>query len=125
MVKANFEKIGMDTSFHSIYEEKKLLTDYYEEQKTEAVLQERMEQIIGRMEQMGIDAGELRDYQAEVLSIAFDFRDMEYYTGFQLFNKVIDRLGVDMDRQSRYEVFDRIYEEEMRDKKIERGGRNR
>lgn len=125
MVKAYFEKIGMDTSFHSIYEEKKLLTDYYEEQKTEEVLQERMEQIIGRMERMGIDAGKLRDYQAEVLSIAFDFRDMEYYTGFQLFNKVIDRLGIDMDRQSRYEVFDRIYEEEMRDKKIERGGWSR
>ena len=29
MVQAYFEKIGMDTSFHSVYEESKLLTDYY------------------------------------------------------------------------------------------------
>lgn len=33
MVRAYFEKIGMDTSFHSVYEEAKLLTDYYEKQK--------------------------------------------------------------------------------------------
>lgn len=125
MVKAYFERIGMDISFHSVYEEKKLLTDYYEEQKAEAVLQERMEQITGRMELMGIDAGKFMDYPAEVLSMAFDFRDMEYYTGFQLFDRVIDRQGIDMDRQSRYEVFDRIYEEEMREKKIERSGRSR
>lgn len=125
MVKAYFKRIGMDTGFHSVYEEKKLLTDYYEEQKAEEVLQERMEQIIGRMELMGIGAGKLMDYPAEILAMAFDFRDMEYYTGIQLFNKVISRLGVDMDQQSRYEVFDRIYEEEMRENKIERSGRSR
>ena len=35
---------------------------------------------------------------------------MEYFAGIKLFNKVIDRLGVDMDQQKRYEVFDHIYE---------------
>lgn len=30
MVRTYFEKIGMDTSFDSVYEETKLLTDYYE-----------------------------------------------------------------------------------------------
>lgn len=33
MVRTYFEKIGMDTSFDSVYEETKLLTDYYEKQK--------------------------------------------------------------------------------------------
>ncbi len=37
MVQAYFEKIGMDTSFHSVYEESKLLTDYFEKQSQEIV----------------------------------------------------------------------------------------
>lgn len=40
MVQAYFEKIGMDTSFHSVYEEAKLLTDYYERQKAEEFIGE-------------------------------------------------------------------------------------
>lgn len=35
---------------------------------------------------------------------------MEDFAGIKLFNKVIDRIGVDMDQQKRYEVFDHIYE---------------
>ncbi len=35
MVQAYCKKIGMDTSFHSVYKESKLLTDYYEKQKAE------------------------------------------------------------------------------------------
>ena len=60
-----------------------------------------------------------------VLSEVFGFGDMEYFAGMKLFNKVIDRLGVDMDQQRRYEVFDRIYEEGMREKKFERGRNSR
>ena len=52
------------------------------------------------------------------LSKVFGFEDMEYFAGIKLFNNVIDRLGVDIDLQRRYEVFDRIYEEGMRDKKF-------
>ena len=55
----------------------------------------------------------------------FGFGDMDYFAGMKLFNKVIDRLGVDMDQQGRYEVFDRIYEEGMLEKKIERGRNSR
>lgn len=51
--------------------------------------------------------------------------DMEYFTGIKLFNKVIDRLGVDMDQQKRYKVFDRIYEEGMQEKKVERNRNSR
>ena len=41
MIQAYFEKIGMDTSFHSVYEESKLLADYYEKQKAEEFIGER------------------------------------------------------------------------------------
>ena len=124
MVRTYFEKIGMDTSFDSVYEETKLLTDYYEKQKEEEFIQEKTEQIIGVMKLLGLDAGNLAGYSVNVLFEVFGFGDMEYFAGIKLFNKVIDRLGVDMDQQKRYEVFDRIYEAGMREKKVEQN-RNR
>ena len=64
-------------------------------------------------------------YSADVLSEVFGFGDMEYFAGIKLFNNVIDRLGVDIDLQRRYEVFDRIYEEGMREKKFEQSRNSR
>ncbi|MGN0402382.1 MAG: relaxase/mobilization nuclease domain-containing protein [Acetatifactor sp.] len=125
MVRTYFEKIGMDTSFDSVYEETKLLTDYYEKQKSEAAIQVQTEQIVERLELLGIDSSRLTEYSADILSEAFDFGDMEYFAGIKLFNKVIDRLGVDMDQQKRYEVFDYIYEEGVREKKGERDRNSR
>lgn len=125
MVRAYFEKIGMDTSFHSVYEESKLLTDYYEKQKVEEFIVERAERVIETMKLLEINSGRIAEYSADVLSEVFGFGDMEYFAGMKLFNKVIDRLGVDMDQQRRYEVFDRIYEEGMREKKLERGRNSR
>mgnify|MGYP000534120968 FL=1 len=92
MVRAYFEKIGMDTSFDSVYEETKLLTDYYEKQKEEEFIQEKIEQIIGAMILLGLDAGNLAEYSADVLFEVLGFGDMEYFAGIKLFNKVIDRL---------------------------------
>lgn len=125
MVRAYFEKIGMDTSFDSVYEEAKLLSDYYEKQKEEEFIQEKTEQIMGVMKLLGLDAGNLAECSADVLFEVFGFEDMEYIAGIKLFNKVIDRLGVDMDQQKRYEVFDRIYEEGMKEKKVERNRNSR
>ena len=125
MVRAYFEKIGMDTSFDSVYEETKLLTDYYEKQKSEAAIQVQTERIVERLELLGIDSNRLTEYSVDILSEVFDFGDMEYFAGIKLFNKVIDRLGVDMDQQKRYEVFDRIYEAGMREKKVERNRNSR
>lgn len=79
----------------------------------------RTEQIIETIELLGIDAGKIAECSPDVLSEVFNFGDMEYFAGIKLFNKVIDRLGVDMEQQKRYEVFDRIYEEGMREKKQE------
>lgn len=125
MVKAYFETVGLDTDFNTVYEEAKFLTDYYEEQKAEEFIQERTERIIGTMELLGIDASRITEYSTDVLSEVFGFWDMEYFAGIKLFNKVIDRLGADMDQQRRYELFDRIYEEGMLEKKQEysRGSR--
>ena len=125
MVRTYFEKIGMDTSFDSVYEETKLLTDYYEKQKAEEFIEERAEQVIETMKLFGINSSRITEYSADVLSEVFGFRDMEYFAGINLFNNVIDRLGVDIDLQRRYEVFDRIYEEGMRGKKFEQSRNSR
>lgn len=77
------------------------------------------------MKFLGINSDRIAEYSADVLSEVFGFGNMEYFAGMKLFNKVIDKMGVDMDQQRRYEVFDRIYEEGMREKKFERGRNSR
>ena len=116
MVRAYFEKIDMDTGFHSVYEEAKLLSDYYEKQKAEEFIGERAERVIETMKLLGIDAGRMAEYSTDVLSEVFSFGDMEYFAGIKLFNRVIDGLEINMEQQKRYEVFDRIYEEGMQKK---------
>ena len=120
MVRAYFEKIDMDTGFHSVYEEAKLLSDYYEKQKVEEFIGERAERVIETMKLLGIDAGRMAEYSTDVLSEVFSFGDMEYFAGIKLFNRVIDRLEINMEQQKRYEVFDRIYTESMQEKKDKR-----
>ena len=120
MVRMYFEKIDMDTGFHSVYEEAKLLSDYYEKQKAEEFIGERAERVIETMKLLGIDAGRMADYSTDVLSEVFSFGDMEYSAGIKLFNRVIDRLEINMEQQKRYEVFDRIYTESMQEKKDKR-----
>ena len=72
------------------------------------------------MKLLGIDAGRMAEYSIDVLSEVFSFGDMEYFAGIKLFNRVIDRLEINMEQQKRYEVFDRIYTENMQEKKDER-----
>lgn len=120
MVRSYFEKIDMNTDFHSVYEEAKILADYYEKQKAEEFIKERVKQVIGAMELLEIDADRFAEYSTDVLSEVFSFGDMEYFVGIKLFNRVIDRLKINMERQKRYEVFDRIYTESMQEKKDER-----
>ena len=43
MVKDYFETVGLDLDFNIVYEEAKLQTDYYEEQKIKEFIQERTE----------------------------------------------------------------------------------
>ena len=117
MVRTYFEKIGMDTSFDSVYEETKLLTDYYEKLKAEEFIQKKTEQIIEKMDMMGIDTEKFSEYPADVLYRAFDFGDMEYFVGIKMFNQILDKLRVNLAHQDRYELFDRIYEEGVREKK--------
>lgn len=113
IVRAYFEKIDMDTGFHSVYEEAKLLSDHYEKQKAKEFIGERAQRVIETMKLLGIDAGRMAEYSIDVLSEVFSFGDMEYFAGIKLFNRVIDGLEINMEQQKRYEVFDRIYEEGM------------
>lgn len=99
MVRTYFEKIGMDTSFDSVYEETKLLTDYYEKLKAEEFIQKQTEQIIEKMDMMGIDTEKFSEYPVDVLSKVFDFGDMEYFAGIKMFNQIRDKLGVNMAHQ--------------------------
>ena len=122
MVRAYFEKIDMDTGFHSVYEEAKLLSDYYEKQKAKEFMKERVKRVIRAMEVLEIHADRIAEYSIDILSEVFRFEDMEYFAGIKLFNRVIDRLEINMEQQKRYEVFDPIYEEGMqkRDNKYDR-----
>lgn len=119
MVRAYFEKFDMDTGFHSVYEEAKLLSDYYEKKKAEEFIGERAERVIETMKLLGIDAGSLAEYSTDLLSEVFSFGDMEYFAGIKLFNRVTDRLEINMEQQKRYEVFDRVYTKSMQEKKDE------
>ena len=62
----------------------------------------------------------MAEYSTDVLSEVFSFADMEYFAGIKLFNRVIDKLEINMEQQKRYEVFDRIYTESMQEKKRDR-----
>lgn len=119
MVTTYFETVGLYTDFHTVYEEARLLTDYYEKQTAEEFIQKRTEQIIEIMGLLGINAEKIAEYPASVLAEVFGIGDMEYLVGIKMFTRVIDRLGVDMTHQERYEVFDRIYGEGMREKNYE------
>ncbi len=44
------------------------------------------------MELLGIGASRITEYSTDILPEVFGFRDMEYFAGIKLFNKVIDRL---------------------------------
>ena len=125
MVKAYFETVGFSTDFNSIFEEAKLLTNYYEEQKAEELIQKQTEQIIEKMDMMGIDTDNLSEYPVDVLSRTFDFGDMEYFAGIKMFNQILDKLGVNMAHQDQYELFDRIYEEGVREKNYEKNRNSR
>lgn len=76
--------------------------------------------MIGAVERLEIDADRLAEYSIDVLSEVFSFGDMEYFAGIKLFNRVIDKLEINMEQQKRYEVFDRIYTKSMQEKQNER-----
>ena len=118
MVKDYFARIGMDTDFNSVYEEMKLLTDYYETQKAEELINEKAKQVIENIELLGIEADSLERYAPDVLAEAFGLDNLDYSAGVKLFRRVLDRLDVKMSQWEQYEMFDRIYQEGMRERKI-------
>ena len=112
-------------SYGGLFRLKQRLQQVDEKQKVEEFIEEKTERIIGVMKLLGLDAVNLAGCSTDVLSKVFNLGDIVYFTGMKLFNRVIDRLSINMDRQRCYEVFDRIYEEGMREKKVERDRNNR
>lgn len=119
MVRDYFARIGMDTDFNSVYEEMKLLTDYYESQKAEELIREKAEKVIDNIELLGIEADSLERHAPDVLAEVFGFENLDYSAGVKLFHRILDRLGVKMSQWEQYELFDRIYQEGLRENKME------
>jgi len=119
MVKAYFQSVGMDAGFDEVYEETKLLTDYCEKAVAEHQISEKTEQILQRIDVWDINLEQISKYLIDILSDVFDFSDVNYYTGIKLFSAVLNRKGVSLEHQERYELFEKIYEEGMREKRQE------
>ena len=125
VVKAYFESVGMNAGFDEIYEEAKLLADYSAREEAEHLISRKVEQILQRMDVWGVNPEQLIRYPVYVLSEVFDLIDMDYYTGIKVFGAVLDRKGVHLGQQEKYELYEKIYEEGLREKKQEniKGGR--
>ena len=125
VVKAYFEAVGMNAGFDEIYEEAKLLADYSAREEAEHLISRKVEQILQRMDVWGVNPEQLIRYPVYVLSEVFDLTDVDYYTGIKVFGAVLDRKGVHLGQQEKYELFEKIYEEGMREKNQDnvKGGR--
>lgn len=125
MVKAYFDSVGMDAGFDDVYEEAKLLTDYCAKEVAGQQISEKVEQILQRMDVWNINPEQIDRYPTDVLAEVFDLKDVDYYTGIKVFGSVLDRKGMCLEQQEKYELFEKIYEEGMREKRQEntKGGR--
>lgn len=101
----------MDSDFNSVYEEMKLLTDYYESQKAEELIRKKAEQVIKNIELLGMEADSLERYAPNVLTEVFRLDNLDYSAGVKLFHRVLDRLDIKMSQWEQYEMFDWIYQE--------------
>ena len=124
VVKSYFESVGMNAGFDEIYEEAKLLADYSARGEAEHLISRKVEQILQRMDVWGVNLEQLIRYPVDALSEMFDLTDVDYYTGIKVFGAVLDRKGVHLGQQEKYELYEKIYEEGMREKKQENNRRS-
>lgn len=125
VVKSYFESVGMNAGFDEIYEEAKLLVDYSAREEAEHLISRKVEQILQRMDMWDVNPEQLIRYPVYILSEVFDLTDVDYYTGIKVFGAVLNRKGVHLGQQEKYELYEKIYEEGMREKKQDniKGGR--
>lgn len=117
MVRTYFQSVGMFAGFDDIYEEAKLLTNYCERSSAEGMMNEKVEQILQKIDMWDINMKQISKYSVNILSKVFDFDDVDYYIGLKLFSAVLNRKSVSLEHQERYELFEKIYEEGMREKR--------
>ena len=101
------------------------MADYSAREEAEHLISRKVEQILQRMDVWGVNPEQLIRYPEYVLSEVFDLTDVDYYTGIKVFGAVLDRKGVHLGQQEKYELFEKIYEEGMREKNQDnvKGGR--
>ena len=101
------------------------MADYSARVETEHLINQKVEQILQRMDVWGVNPEQLIRYPEYVLSEVFDLTDVDYYTGIKVFGAVLNRKGVHLGQQEKYELYEKIYEEGMREKKQDniKGGR--
>ena len=51
-------------------------------------------QIIENMDVLGIDVEKFIEYPAAMISEAFEFEEMEYFSRIKMFNRMLDKLGL-------------------------------
>ena len=110
MDKNNFsQKLAELTALAAVSENKLQMTQVLDAFAKEQVTPEEMESVYAKLEKKGI----------QILT------DVDYYTGIKVFGVVLDRKGVHLGQQEKYELYEKIYEEGMREKKVEQNGCSR
>jgi hypothetical protein len=51
-------------------------------------------QIIEKIDVLGIDVEKFIEYPAAMISEAFEFGEMEYFSRIKMFNRMLDKLGL-------------------------------
>ncbi len=116
MIYKYFKKVGLDADFESVWNEVELLKGYYDNQKLEQIIDERVGQAVDKLKWMDFEANKLNEYPIWLLAEVFEFTDMDYYAGMKVFDKTLERLGVKMSQNKRYELYDKIYDESVKER---------
>ncbi len=117
MIYKYFKKVGLDADFESVWNEVELLKGYYDNQKLEQIIDERVGQAVDKLKWMDFEANKLNEYPIWLLAEVFEFTDMDYYAGMKVFDKTLETLGVKMSQNKRYELYDKIYDESIKERK--------
>ncbi len=119
LVESYFKSVGMDTSFTDVYDEAKMLTDYYEKKQSDRFVEQRAQLAEDKFKQMALDANKLVSYPIDMLANVFGVTDVEYGVGIKIFARVLQRIGAKIGWMEQYELFDKVYSEGMREKNQE------
>ena len=118
--------IGMKLTFDEEYEEYDTLMKCYENQKEIGVIENAVEEVLQRMDTLGMEPDYFDKYDVSMKAMVFDFEDMEYYAGIKVYRGVLERIGIHKGVEEIYDDYARIYEEcAKRNMKMEENSKKR